>query len=110
MKTDQHRSIRVHDLAPIVMARPRLRQPKQRLVPAKTAWNIFNPNDRPGSFHTFVPSRLAFGLAPRNEVLLLRSCRLLLHSDGAERLCRAYQRMISRRRSGSEGLSNELRR
>src|SRR5262245_24898833 len=51
MKAEQDRSIRVDDLAEVVMSGSRLRQAKERLVPLQAAGHIANANDRPRTLH-----------------------------------------------------------
>ena len=51
VKTQQHGSIRVVDLTPVVMARRRFGLPKEGLVPFEAAWNVSDANDRPYAFH-----------------------------------------------------------
>jgi len=51
VKTQQHRSIRVVDLTPVVMARSRFGLPKKGLVPFEAAWNVSDADDRPYAFH-----------------------------------------------------------
>src|SRR5262245_15414977 len=59
VEAEQDRSIRVEDLPEIVMRWSRLRQPKQRLVPAEAAGDIRDADDRPQALHgvLFPPNR-----------------------------------------------------
>ena len=51
VKTQQHGSIRVVDLTPVVMTRRRFGLPKEGLVPFEAAWNVSDADDRPYAFH-----------------------------------------------------------
>jgi hypothetical protein len=51
VEAEQNRSIRIQDLAKVVMARRRLGLPKERLVPLEAARDVVYANDRPCAFH-----------------------------------------------------------
>src|SRR5438034_362589 len=51
VKADQHRSIRIHDLTPVVMARSRLSLAEQRLIPFEATGYVADAYDRPRAFH-----------------------------------------------------------
>jgi hypothetical protein len=48
---EQDGSIRIQDLAKVLMARRRRRLSKQRVVPLETFWHIPHPDDGPCAFH-----------------------------------------------------------
>jgi len=51
METQQHCSIRVADLTPVVMSWGRFGLPKQRQVPREAEGNVFDTNDWPSTLH-----------------------------------------------------------
>ena len=51
VETQQHGSIQVADLTPVVMTRSRFGLPKERLVPFEAAWNVSDADDRPYALH-----------------------------------------------------------
>ena len=51
VETQQHGSIRVADLTPVVMTRSRFGLPKERLVPFEAQRNVFDADDRPYALH-----------------------------------------------------------
>src|SRR5262245_31559380 len=51
VEANQDGSIRVEDLAKVVMSRRRLGLAKERLVPFEAARHLFHANDRPCAFH-----------------------------------------------------------
>jgi hypothetical protein len=51
MQTEQDRSIRVKDLAEVLMSGSRCRQAQKRLIPLKTGGYVGDANDRPGPLH-----------------------------------------------------------
>jgi hypothetical protein len=53
VETEQHRSIGVTDLTPVVMSRSGFGPPKERLVPLEAACNVSDADDGPRSLHCF---------------------------------------------------------
>src|SRR4051812_24715366 len=51
VEAEQDGSIRIQDLAEVVMTRRRLRLAEERLVPADAARNVAHTDDRPRAFH-----------------------------------------------------------
>ena len=51
VEAEQDSSIRIQDLAEVVMARSRLGLAEERLVPLEAGRDISYANDRPGTFH-----------------------------------------------------------
>lgn len=51
VQAQQHRSVRVEELAPVVVRRMRRRLAEQRLVPRETSGHVAHADDRPRSFH-----------------------------------------------------------
>ena len=58
METEQDRSIRIHNLAKVVMARGGLGLAEERLVPFEATTNVPYAEDRPGAFHRILIVRL----------------------------------------------------
>jgi len=52
VEAEQHGSIRIQDLAKVVMARRRLRLTEERLVSFEAAGNVPDADDRPRAFHS----------------------------------------------------------
>jgi len=52
VEAEQHGSIRIQDLAKVVMARRRLGLTEKRLVPFEAAGNVPDADDRPRAFHS----------------------------------------------------------
>jgi len=51
VEAQQHGSIRVADLTPVIMTRSRFGLPKERLVPFEAERNVSDADDCPGAFH-----------------------------------------------------------
>src|ERR1700745_526000 len=51
VEAEQHGSIRIEDLTPVVMGRMRLALAEERLVPFEAARNVPYADDRPCAFH-----------------------------------------------------------
>jgi len=51
VEAEQHSSIRIEDLTPVVMGRMRLVLAEERLVPFKAARNVPHADDCPDAFH-----------------------------------------------------------
>ena len=51
VEAEQHGSIRIEDLTPVVMGRMRFGLAKERLVPFEAARNVAHADDRPCAFH-----------------------------------------------------------
>ena len=61
VEAEQHGSIRIEDLSPVIMAWSSLGLTEKRLIPLEATGNIAHADDRPCSFHAFgsVTSALA---------------------------------------------------
>src|SRR5450755_5074433 len=74
MEAQQHGSIRVADLTPMVMTRSRFGLPKERLVPSEAERNVSDADDCPCALHyVFPPSPdcLALGIGRGSEIASL---------------------------------------
>ena len=58
VETEQHGSIRIQDLTPVVMGRRRLGLAEERLVPFEATGNVADADDCPGAFHRSSAVRL----------------------------------------------------
>jgi hypothetical protein len=77
METQQHGSIRVADLTPVVMTRSRFGLPEERLLPFEAERNVSDADDCPCALHYVSPTSpdyLALGIEPREA--RLRACHL----------------------------------
>ncbi len=51
VETQQHGSIRVADLTPVLMSRNRFRPPEERLIPFEASRNVSDADDCPCALH-----------------------------------------------------------
>jgi hypothetical protein len=65
VEAEQHGSIRIQDLAKVVMVRRRLGLAEERLVPFEAARNVAYPDDRPCAFHRISAVGLTTKLSDR---------------------------------------------
>ena len=101
VKAEQDRSIRVEDLAEVVMVGSRLRQSKERLVPLEAPAHIANANDRPRAPHGPL-WRLSY--QPRQTSNWLQAVHLSGAASPARHLS-MVQRVLRLKRLRQSGLS-----
>jgi len=60
VKAEQHGTVRVADLTPVIMTRSRFGLPKERLIPFEAPRNVRDADDCPGELHYGLSVTIAF--------------------------------------------------